>query len=225
MRKPPPSKKKVYRSTVSNTVVQLVNGAMCWKSGMEIDADGARHAYHPDSAQGLDNLANAGYPGNWYGLVCNQYGAPYIQTDNDPAPGFFISATALVDRTKANNDPSRYVDASEVPYIAVPPELRNRGVLLGDLAMVAYKDRFYGAIVADVGPHNKYGEGSIALATALSIPSSPRRGGVAGGVMYAIFCKTSVGWPRDLDDIQKQALAAFSRFGGLDRLVQVVSNV
>lgn len=39
--------------------------------------------------------------------------------------------------------------------------------------------------MADIGPHP--GEGSIAMADALGIPSSPKHGGVDSGVTYVAF--------------------------------------
>jgi hypothetical protein len=47
----------VYRMTDDNSVV--------FQAGMEIDADGAYHP-PPDSDKGVDNLNNAGHPGNWF---------------------------------------------------------------------------------------------------------------------------------------------------------------
>ena len=38
------------------------DSAFFYASGMEIDADGAYHAYNPDGKSGLDYLANAGHP-------------------------------------------------------------------------------------------------------------------------------------------------------------------
>ena len=67
---------------------------------MMIDADGALRAYHPDDASGLDRLDHAGAPGNWWGIVTDDGtpgGEPVVQGDGDPAPGFYVSQTSLVD--------------------------------------------------------------------------------------------------------------------------------
>ena len=93
------------------------DSAFFYQSGMEIDVDGAYHAYHPDGRSGLDHLGNAGHPGNWWALVTNNgqpYGKPLIQTDTDPAPGFYISTTMLEDTSKDLKDPRRYVNAEAV---------------------------------------------------------------------------------------------------------------
>ena len=47
--------------------------AFFFSSGMTIDADGAPNAYNPENT-GLDDLANAGTPGHWDGIVQNQNG-------------------------------------------------------------------------------------------------------------------------------------------------------
>src|ERR1035437_1947441 len=81
------------------------NTAFFYESGMTIDADGAPNAYHPDNT-GLDDLANAGSPENWQGLAKNADGEPFVQGPDDPFPGYYVSATALSDRTKPVNDRS-----------------------------------------------------------------------------------------------------------------------
>ena len=82
---------------------------------MTIDADGAPNAYHPDNT-GLDDLKNAGAPGYWEGLAKDKDGEPFVQGPDDPFPGYYVSATALADRSKPVNDPTRYVDASKIPF-------------------------------------------------------------------------------------------------------------
>src|SRR5262252_6322375 len=69
-----------------------------YKAGLNVDADGSPHAYHPDGISGLDYLGNAGRPGHWWALVTDDgkpSGNPIIQTANDPAPGFYVSTTSL----------------------------------------------------------------------------------------------------------------------------------
>src|SRR5215210_1871871 len=72
--------------------------AFFFVSGMTIDSDGAPRAYHKNgSPPGLDFLANAGGPGNWFALVTDSSGNPIVQRASDPAPGFFVSMTAIED--------------------------------------------------------------------------------------------------------------------------------
>jgi len=98
---------------------QPESSAFFFESSLSIDADGAPNAYHPDNL-GLDDLANAGAPGSWSGLAADKSGDPFIQGPNDPFPGYYVSATDLSGATKAANDPTRYVDASQIPYIVLP---------------------------------------------------------------------------------------------------------
>jgi hypothetical protein len=101
-----------------------------------------------------------------------------------------------------------------VPYLSVPPELRAAGVKLGDVARVSYCDQWSPAIVADVGPRGHLGEGSIALANALGINSSPRYGGVAHGVQVALWVASTKGWPRTLDDVTAQVTQLYAAWPG-----------
>ena len=190
---------------VGGVTVTVDSGVMSFTSGLAVDGDGSPHAYHPDSASGLDRLANAGHPGNWWGVVTDDGsagGTPIVQGAHDPAPGFFVSATSLVDRSRPLHDPRRYVDSETIPYLSLPRALMPLGrsfAHLGDVALVAYNSASSPAILADVGPPGRIGEGSIALARALGIDPSPRLGGVAGGVSYRLFCGSGKGWPRALD--------------------------
>lgn len=193
----------------------MLRGAWTWTSGMAIDSDGAPNAYAlPGSGLiGLDSIGNAGTPGHWYGLACDAFGKPYVQGPSDPAPGYGVSPTALVDHMRQGKDPRRYVDASMVPYLVTPPELiRDNGIRLGDLAAVKRLDKLAFAIVADVGPHGHYGEGSPALAELLGVPSSPRDGGCSYGVTYVIFpgsCSAPA-WPRSILEFQADAARRYA---------------
>jgi hypothetical protein len=198
------------------------NGVIFWTSGLAIDADGCPKAYGPPNSGALDYLANAGSTGNWWGLACNSKGLPYIQGPEDPCPGMYVSTTSLVDHAKAGWDPARYVDSGLVPYIAIPRELLNAGVQLGDLG-VAYNaqsgDQCY-FVVADVGPRGKVGEGSIALARALGVPEDPKHGGCTKGLWFAIFLGTSQGWPRTEEGMLEQITPLFEAWGGVEHFTR-----
>lgn len=209
----------------------LIDGAVVYRAGMSIDADGAPRAYAlPESGLvGLDDIASAGEPGNWYGILTdgpNGTGKPLLQGPADPAPGYCISETKLRDPHKHHTDPCAYVDASAVPYISVARDLHKmHAIQPGDVAMVLCGDMGCAAVVADFGPAHKYGEGSIALAKALGIPSSPRTGGADFGVSYIIFPGSAAGWPRPLADIAQQVRALFTAWGGSDHLEQSLALV
>ena len=72
-------------------VVQNNDGSVTYTGEFTNDADGDPRAYHPKgSPPGLDYLANAGHPGNWWALATDNgkpNGRPIIQGPNDPAPG------------------------------------------------------------------------------------------------------------------------------------------
>lgn len=161
--------------------------------GMTIDADGANGqtggvpVYAPKgfTPAPLDFLANAGEPGNWFGVVTDtgkKNGKPIKQDKSGPAPGAFVSATSYRWPERARIDPLAYVDAASVPYIVLPGHWRAQaiGVVLGCKATV--EDTKTGKIleasgVLDFGPRTKLGEASIACAKFFGIPSSPKHGG------------------------------------------------
>jgi hypothetical protein len=182
------------------------SSAFFYESGMTIDADGAPNAYHPDNT-GLDDLANAGTPGRWEGLAKDADGEPIIQGPNDPYPGYYVSATALADRSKPFNDPTRYVNASKIPFVVLPGGMaRQLGARPGDFA-VAFNQRngksSY-AIFGDVGPYDRIGEGSVALAENLGIRSDARNGGARRGILYLVFPASGNGKPRTIEEINSE---------------------
>ena len=101
------------------------DAAFFFTSSLMIDADGAPNAYNPEDT-GLDDLSNAGQPGHWDGIIADEEGNPVVQGPDDPFPGYYISCTALSDWTKERIDPTRYVDASKIPYIALPARVGPR---------------------------------------------------------------------------------------------------
>jgi Fungal chitosanase of glycosyl hydrolase group 75 len=190
--------------------------AFFYESGMYIDADGAPNAYNPQDT-GLDDLANAGEPGHWYALAKDDDGEPYVQGDGAAFPGYYVSTTALSDRTKEADDPGKYVDASKIPYIVLPHAFaREMGAHLGDFAVVLNlrNGKSSNAIFADVGPENNIGEGSMALADGVGVRSNPRRGGASRGIIYLIFPGSGNGQPRPIEEINAQATKLFDDWGG-----------
>jgi len=203
------------------------DGNVLFQAGMEIDADGAYRAYHPapESGLGLDNLHNAGEPGNWWGIVTDSGhpgGNPIVQRSDDPMPGFFVSPTALEDPTKDRTDPLRYVDAESIPYIVLPGGIGN-GASLGDFGIVANvkTGRWSAGICADIGPRYKIGEASIAAANAIGIPSSARTGGISAKIVrYLIFCGSGDRRPKTAEEIAANGSRLFEEWGGMDQLAR-----
>jgi hypothetical protein len=209
----------------SRQVTQLDDGSLWFVAGMAIDADGSPHAYHPED-RGLDYLANAGKPGNWWALVLDDRGEPIVQGEDDPAPGYYVSTTSLIDSRYPITDPHRYVDAETVPFVVLPPRLRKAGAKLGDLALVIDLDsgaRSF-AIFADVGPKTGLGEGSIALASALGLPANPRRGGKRDGIAYLVWPSSGDGKPLATREIDDRGAAQLERWGGETRLARCLQR-
>jgi hypothetical protein len=105
------------------------------------------------------------------------------------------------------NDPARYVDASKIPFLVLPGGLaRGLGARVGDFAIVFNerngKSSF--AIFGDVGPYDRIGEGSVALAENLGIRSNARNGGTWRGVLYLVFPGSGEGRPRTIEEINDQ---------------------
>lgn len=174
-----------------------------------VDADGAPDAYGPPGTKHLDDLANAGKPGNWFGIATvndDKTGNPIIQGPDDPCPGFYVSTTAYQDHTKKTSDPTRYVNASEVPYVVVTSVMEHQwGVRAGDVGRVLDEStgKIVYFVVGDVGPH--LGEVSIAMAEAFGVPSSPRTGGDNKRTFkFTLFLRSSKPWPRSQEEIAEQ---------------------
>lgn len=188
-----------------------------FSAGMAIDADGAPNAYNAENT-GLDDLSNAGYPGHWDGVLQDREGNPLVQGLDDPFPGYYISCTSLADWSKDRFDPTRFVDASKIPYIALPGDLaRATGARLGDFATVLNmrNGKFSHAIFADIGA---LGEGSIALADNLGIWSNARAGGAWGGIVYLVFPGSGDHRPKSIEEIDAVASKLFEDWGGADRI-------
>jgi Fungal chitosanase of glycosyl hydrolase group 75 len=209
----------------TNYVMQLDNkpGVLFWSCPLAVDADGHPEAYHPEgSPPGLDFLANAGKPGNWWGISCDSRGKPFIQTDDHPSPGFYISTTALEDHTIQSSDPARYVHSGKVPFIVLPSRPRfDRQQQLGDLCMCfcPQTGNQSWAIYADIGPANKLGEGSMYLSSELGLSDSPKSGGTSKEIIVMVYWPGSkIGWPRPHEELRNKAYQLFADWGGLDTL-------
>jgi hypothetical protein len=214
-------KTAVFRRTGASAIVYF--------SGMAIDADGAPNDYHPDDVSGLDALEHAGDGKEWWALVTDDNDKPVIQQSGE-FKGFYVSMTWLhrEDDSYSENEPSYWVDARTVPYVAVPKTVwQATGVHKGDLAYVfnAKTGKASFAIVADWGTEDTLGEGSIALAEALGVESSPRTGGQDNGVTYVVFPDTAArpAWPRALEDMSARAEHLLCDWGGREAIKKMGS--
>ena len=198
------------------------NGAILFTAGMTIDADGAPNAYGPHN-RGLDYTANARGAHGWVALVTNDDGRPVVQK-RGPYRGFYVSTTSLQQADITNlRDPRKYINATKVPYIALPSDFAARfNISLGDLAVVINQanGRYAYAIFADVGPKGRIGEGSIALAKQLGIPANPRHDSVEAGIIYLIFPASALSSERGITArrVKSSAARLYHRWGGTQRL-------
>ena len=204
--------------------LQVLNAddAILFTAGMTIDADGAPNAYGPHN-RGLDFTANARGTHGWVALVTDHKGRPVVQKSGRYS-GYYVSTTSLRQGdTSDPKNPKQYIDATRIPYIALPPDFAEAyGISLGDLALVVNQanGRSAYAIYADVGPKGRIGEGSIALADALRIPSNPRYDSVADGVTYLIFPGSGGRLRNQITArrIKNSAARLYHRWGGTQKL-------
>ena len=172
-------------------IVEEDDKSVTFTAGAQLDGDGANGqfggdpCYAPKGYPGktLDVLANAGGPGNWFGVVTDTGeadGTPVVQGTGDPCPGAYISATSLhlpgKDRKPLpNSSPFKYVDGATVPYVVVPKMIIHgvAGVVMGCRAIVTNTrtGKSVEVVVADGGPHDKLGEISLACAIAIGVPA------------------------------------------------------
>lgn len=160
------------------------DGSYSFIAGMAIDADGSPRAYGPKGTSPLDILANAGNPGNWWGIATDSGepgGTPVLQKSGDPYPGYYVSTTSYKHFEFPHTSPSAWVDSERVVFIVLPSHWRKeaRGIVLGCKAEILDTKTGKTAVgmVADFGPQEHIGEASIAAAQFLGVPSSPKNGG------------------------------------------------
>lgn len=215
-----------------------------------VDADGAPNAYHPadvngracpDTGQGLECPANAGYfsrngRGNsdWWSSVLipdpdNRRMA--FEQRQGVHRGFFVSQTSLQNtRAFGPRDPRSYVDATQVPYLVMPGPFHAMAGTgsMGDVGVALNLDTGASTpfVFADVGPPDAHlGEGSIALWRALGGNNpNPRNGeGVPRGRIAIVAfpnsrTTVSLGWPIDLEILRRAATERLARLGGMETM-------
>jgi hypothetical protein len=137
-------------------------------------------------------------------------GGWYLQDKTDKMHGNDGSKTAA---RYPNGDS---LNPAKIPYVVIPLDFgrTHPGVQMGDYVAVSYGVRTVYAIVGDKGPKGVLGEGSIALARNLKIPSNPNTGGVRSGVTYVILPGTKdASLPRTAAEIQAQGAKLFAQAG------------
>jgi hypothetical protein len=161
------------------------DGTVHWVGEMTIDADGCPRAYGPSGTKPLDYLANAGYPGNWWALVCDSNGQPVVQKEGDkekwPWPGYYISTTAYLVAGYEKTDCRRYVDSEKVCFavvpgnvrMSIPPKFMGCKVVITDQKT----NKTLECSCCDVGPSSHLGEASMAAAEFFGLSPNPKSGG------------------------------------------------
>ncbi|MEU0163520.1 glycoside hydrolase family 75 protein [Streptomyces sp. NPDC006261] len=107
--------------------------------------------------------------------ACNTKSDPYFQ----PQTAFQTSR-------------GKPLDSARLPFVVVPApgriwDYRKSGLTGGSVVAVIHKGQVRYAVIGDTGPAGIIGEGSYALAEALSIDPHPTTGGAPSGVTYIAF--------------------------------------
>jgi hypothetical protein len=118
------------------------------------------------------------------------------------------------------------VNSEAINFIVLPAGL-NLGAKLGDYAVVIRPETgaITYAVYADVGPAGKIGEGSIALANALGVPSSAKTGGTGSGIIYLVLPGSANSFPSSQADVDSSGAAFLAIWGGLDRVRESFSKM
>ena len=205
------------------TVYRDNTGAVIYKAGCSVNADGAPHAYCPSDSgmTSLDYLGNAGSPGNWWGIATDPTGTPYVQKPWHAAPGFYVSTTALINPQYEEGHPSRYVDSERYCFSVIPGG--QDWFKLGDVGLVYNQETGDNMVhaVADVGPQNHLGEGSILLARCLGLNHSPKSGGTSKKIITWMTLPNSDPGYSPWEEKCQLALEAVQVWGGLARLKEI----
>jgi hypothetical protein len=207
---------------------RLPSGAVGFVGRFTIDADGHPNAYHPADT-GLDALAAAGGPGNWWALAtdkqdCGEQGVPVVQGASDPAPGYYVARTSMTNPAVRNCRLQRnYVHSGEIPYVAISPVISrvsggNGGKgRLGIVVDLENGKRGF-ALHADQAPSSGIGEGSMRLARTLGLDDNPRIGGTGQRRFAFILFPSTAGFPADAQAVETAAASALAAWGGEARL-------
>ena len=110
------------------------------------------------------------------------YSTRWFRVDGDGDPTNHYNDPCWQADTSLHGPDGKPVNALHVPYIVANPIITAMvpGVVLGCMGQVTFRGRTVQAVLADIGPRRKIGEGSIALARALGMHESPINGGMDG---------------------------------------------
>jgi len=220
------------KSTSKATVYQdNKNGFVFYKADYDLDEDGNPRAYHPENKGLLHNDNGSSNDKMSKSVVVYVGEKPYIQTEKDPAPGYYLSMTSLRIKGYADIDYRRYVNPDEVSYFVLPGnKFKKQGVNVGDIGLVynTLNKKYAFAIFADAGPGDIIGEGSILLANKLGIKNyidnkGRIRGGVdSGDILYIVFPNSGKGTYTSLteDDVEQLGATITKKYGNAESIIQ-----
>ena len=176
---------------MSKEILLKISGVPVYWDGSVIEytgeatvcADGAPDAYGPNNS-GMDWTENAGYPGNWWGVVTDKYGNPIVQQegyDGHPCPGLYVSCTCYGFPEYPEWDCRHWVDANTVDYSVIPSSVRQAvpPKFMGCRAEVLDNKtgKLLDCVCAEVGPSSHLGELSISACEYFGLDPSPKSGG------------------------------------------------
>jgi hypothetical protein len=140
------------------------------------------------------------------GAACNAFAAEHSNT------------TSLM-----HPDTHRPLDPTVIPFIALPiGQTRDSQISLGDIyaAYNTKNKKMAFAIFGDLGPRNRLGEGSIALARKLGIPAESPSGGTSEGIIYIGFPKSRINSHISPELIEAEGKKLFEIWGGDKELLR-----
>ncbi|WP_316228259.1 glycoside hydrolase family 75 protein [Bradyrhizobium sp. SZCCHNR1039] len=194
------------------------------------------------------NLRDAGFPACgpdtlcmlWYGIASiprkcgfesayggadlDRCGVPIRQSSSvGKQRPYYLTTTALKrrDASSSTTKQSDYANASIVPFVVLPGGLTLPDGMkwkVGDIALVVWKSNVVAAIVGDVGPRLKLGEGSRALLRELrdgkSSATIDKDGPVTTILMPGATSAASANWPIDTKVLEKDGATMLVKLGG-----------
>jgi hypothetical protein len=112
-----------------------------------------------------------------------------------------------------------YLIGTYDPFIVVPASFTkgNDGVRVGDYAIVVVGNTVYPAIVGDIGPNDRVGEGSLRIAKEVNSASNPNNRPISElKATYVVFNGTAdPSWgPPDLEKLQARCETLVKEIGG-----------
>ncbi len=140
-------------------LIRFPNGAVMFEAKMAVDVDGG---YRPcaGSSKGPTNQCRTSF--------------------------IFDQARGWSECKREKNRRKAYANADTLPYVVIPADSDKykanprefsdlTGIEIGDVGVIVYKNKLVPVLVADGGPHNKLGEGSLAAFDEIGVSRCAKR--------------------------------------------------